>query len=1393
MSRTGQIVSWICLCGMSIGETGRAEMVQSGLILHLDAAIQIEQAGRSVANERWVNLVSDAGEAATLHHLSEALPGFAWSGDGSRFDPYALSFDGQRGYVTGPTSLERPELTLEIWARVDDVRQGIAARGATLLGNDFGQGGLSFLIDREGTPIILHERQFSAIGTPAPLRQWSQFVAVVQNEQVVIYINGQPVGTGAAPRTLDPVNHGGFQLGTARMPDMDYVAADGLIGAIALVRVYQRSLAPQEVLANFEHDRARFPLRPVAPLEPASSHPTPPIPGLAAPPPLRAVKWDYVEQPVHASAPVAAAGLPGQAAVHAAFDSYPTQLDQPYPPNQWRTDPAKKGEPLAVTVVYPRPVAITRFVHYFDETPPMPAAWKDVEIQVSDDQLVWRSVQQLCNLPPQSPQVLGLDQPTTARFYRIEIQSLADGVPALLTNEIETWHGTTIGNVVCEGEAIQSEPYALRVRIASPDTPLQDAHLIVRAAEGTFLASPEFAVPESSAGSGAEVALDLIPLIDGPLTMTLELRAGNVLIDQRPLVLAVKPKLALQDISLPGATLAAVGDPMRLQGLVINNGRQVANAVQVRWLDQQVALGQLAPGQTSSFDLTSQARAGYQEGILAVTADEHTRTQWRRAVVSAEPDALERTVGGVHFRYTAVDQQVRWTAHLAETEAPLSGAWLLLADGRPCTLSIVHQEGVGPLLAAVIPHGVFLMRPAAQQEDAQWQCQVVPDDPNPVIAPWANLDLRLAIDNPQVMFRPHLDWYTAAHGPNYPHLLNGHHSATRMLCLQSGSATISLVPDTDNLNWGFTAENQMTAQFQIPLDARSRLRPDRWRPITESPDCFSLTMPVLGGDWWAAYQHVVQDIFRFEQPRQWAMPITHLQMLTTRELMSAQAWSEKHQIVRCLSDDNVFWTFYATAYTTPALYQWYLATDNETARVKAEKMIDWLLRVQHREGPMRGAWFSAYFDQGPDQQDLIGGDFIRNRWLIAHATGAVVKTLLWYDRASGGHDPRVLKAAGQGCDWLLKTMREDGGWPYAFDLEGQAITQACGAGQIWNTWALWRMYQVTGNDQYRAAAIKSKEFFQKTYMDVHRYVGYWEDTVGITKENNQTIRSWEAYEPAVATLVFQEMGDPALALAAARDAATWSWTRVTSTRHYETCYGQTTEQATCGPSQAQSPLVGVAFHAMFESTGEQFWSDLSGAVKAVNFCADPDQEYGMVATSGWCIPQYAVAGPPYENTRPFVSPNMRQGDYGRQLWTGWCTDQFAWLALEWLVREANLRAPDHVQVDPENLRGTVLGEEGRVKMPEDKCDLTGLEHYDFNWIGYQNERCYMLVVMNHKEAINVLVRPHEAHLGVYTGTPRVLVGSGGAFDQIDASRAGVNWRVEIPPAGTAMLIWDRIR
>ena len=249
-----------------------------------------------------------------------------------------------------------------------------------------------------------------------------------------------------------------------------------------------------------------------------------------------------------------------------------------------------------------------------------------------------------------------------------------------------------------------------------------------------------------------------------------------------------------------------------------------------------------------------------------------------------------------------------------------------------------------------------------------------------------------------------------------------------------------------------------------------------------------------------------------------------------------------------------------------------------------------------------------------------------------------------------------------------------------------------------------------------------------------------------------------------------------------------------STRQYETCYGETTEQSLCGPSQAQSPMIGIGLQQVYELTGDKLWSDFAGATKAVNFCADPDQAYGMVATGGWDDPLTGVVGPPYDNVRPWVTPDNSRGDeYGRQVWNEWCTAQFAWLALEWLVREGNMRAPGCVKIDPDTYRGTVLGEPGRVKMPEEKCDVSGIEHHDINWVGYQNSSKYALLVMNHKQELTVAIRPHEAHLDVYCRPPRILVGSARAYKELKPQKKGEQYTVDMPANASAILVWERMR
>jgi hypothetical protein len=96
-------------------------------------------------------------------------------------------------------------------------------------------------------------------------------------------------------------------------------------------------------------------------------------------------------------------------------------------------------------------------------------------------------------------------------------------------------------------------------------------------------------------------------------------------------------------------------------------------------------------------------------------------------------------------------------------------------------------------------------------------------------------------------------------------------------------------------------------------------------------------------------------------------------------------------------------------------------------------------------------------------------------------------------------------------------------------------------------------------------------------------------------------------------------------------------------------------------------------------------------------------------------------------------------------------------------------------------------------MPEEKCDVNGLEHYQINWVGYQSQQQYALLVMNHKEAVAVAIRPHEAHLDVYSRPPRLLVGAGGKFREVPAATRGVQYLVDIPAQGAALLVWERIK
>jgi len=96
-------------------------------------------------------------------------------------------------------------------------------------------------------------------------------------------------------------------------------------------------------------------------------------------------------------------------------------------------------------------------------------------------------------------------------------------------------------------------------------------------------------------------------------------------------------------------------------------------------------------------------------------------------------------------------------------------------------------------------------------------------------------------------------------------------------------------------------------------------------------------------------------------------------------------------------------------------------------------------------------------------------------------------------------------------------------------------------------------------------------------------------------------------------------------------------------------------------------------------------------------------------------------------------------------------------------------------------------------MPEERCDVNGIDHYDINWAGYCNDDRYVLLVMNHKEKTTVAIRPHEAHLEVYTRPPRALVGTGREYAPAKVVRRGAQYMLAVPANANAILVWDRIK
>ena len=188
--------------------------VTDGLNLHLDAAAQVAAVGLSPANDVWTNLAQQpdsVASSARLRHFGEVAQS-GWVSDGSPASPYALRLDGKQTYGQGPGNRELAELTLEVRAKVE----GHTLRAATLIGNDFRNGGISLQVaSAVETLQLLHGVTFAQVDADVSRSEWHQVVAVISLSEAQFYVDGAYACSLPLERSLQADHYPAFELGGA--------------------------------------------------------------------------------------------------------------------------------------------------------------------------------------------------------------------------------------------------------------------------------------------------------------------------------------------------------------------------------------------------------------------------------------------------------------------------------------------------------------------------------------------------------------------------------------------------------------------------------------------------------------------------------------------------------------------------------------------------------------------------------------------------------------------------------------------------------------------------------------------------------------------------------------------------------------------------------------------------------------------------------------------------------------------------------------------------------------------------------------------------------------------------------------------------------------------------
>ena len=142
-----------------------------------------------------------------------------------------------------------------------------------------------------------------------------------------------------------------------------------------------------------------------------------------------------------------------------------------------------------------------------------------------------------------------------------------------------------------------------------------------------------------------------------------------------------------------------------------------------------------------------------------------------------------------------------------------------------------------------------------------------------------------------------------------------------------------------------------------------------------------------------------------------------------------------------------------TGYIIPTFYRYAALAGDEDALIRARRMADWEIEIQH---PTGGVLAGALGDS--DRPTVFN-------------TGQVI--FGWVRAFEEEGDERYRQAAVRAADWLIKTMDADGCWrKFGSPMTGKHIN-------TYNTrtaWSLARVHDITGDRAYLKAAVRNAEW-----------------------------------------------------------------------------------------------------------------------------------------------------------------------------------------------------------------------------------------------------------------------------------------------------------------------------